>query len=681
MAGEAGLSRPPVRIEKPRPEVQVSPKTQEAAKKARGAAEAKLATIAQRGKVDRPDKVLAEIAGEKEPLARVGLSVDLSDAGKAKVEALRDESRVGTKQYGESLVNKHQKGKNTPAEHEDAQALAYTDLQQKIDAGVVDPSVIPTEVCLTLGVTPELGEIPQTYEGIADKVGQELRTFKEKGMMTEDELATVTREMTTFANLYGEAYGKGDVASAYELTRDNARKLVYQHMRDKQVFSGSDHGFRHIVDGNIRFADQMVASLREKGIVVSAKDQVILHQAMYDHDLGYTTGAAQAPKGFDASKDHPLVSARLIEDNKAYYVDKFGEDGYRAIFDSVLNHSYPRLEYQSDGQEVVHAGLIRGISSTVDSLGVTVETKTPEFFWNKDAMRTLLKIRLAQETMGGKVPEELMGQYRQELMVVADTEPDAVRRNGYRNAIGSFFNEVTAENTLGHYTGVVRSVQVEEVPSDGESHEEGHEGHEGEDKRFRVVVEMTPTEVYAALGNMFGDKLAAQSFVKAIKDLGLDASRLEAHARGVRQAKSRGESHDVLDVVSDQAHVRVGNNFLEDSTNPEVADTQKIQAIAEVFHEVEMLSARTEINGLLDAIAERGSEAIPEIQARFEREISDKTTESELGELNNLLINLSDQSLSGEKDVAGNGLTVSEVARGKLKTFQTAQEKAFLGIS
>lgn len=630
---------------------------------------------------------LRALAGEKELTGRVGLKVDISDAGKARVEALRDKDRVGKDQYGESLVNKHQKGKNTPAEHEEAQALAYKDLQQKIDAGVVDPSIIPTEVCLVLGVAPELGEIPQTYEGIVDKVGQELRTFKEAGMMTEDELATVTREMATFTNLYGEAYGKDDITKAYELTRDNARKLVYQHVRDKQVFSGSDHGFRHIVDGNIRFADQMVASLREKGIVVSAKDQVILHQAMYDHDLGYTTGAAQAPKGFDASKDHPLVSARLIEDNKAYYVDKYGEDGYQAIFDSVLNHSYPRLEYQSDGQETVHAGLIRGISSTVDSLGVTVETKTPEFFWNKDAMRTLLKIRLAQETMGGKVPEELMGKYRQELMVVADTEPDAIRRTGYRNAIGNFFNEVTAENTLGHYTGVVRTVSVEEVPAgEHDDHAEegghGHDDHEGEDKRFRVVVEMTPTEVYAALGNMFGDKLAAQSFVKAIKDLGLDYSQLEAHARNARQARSRGETVNDLDVVSEQAHVRVGSNLLDDASNPEVADAQKIQAIIGVFHEVEMLSVRTEINGLLDDVAERGAGAIPEIQARFERSISSKNTPaSEIQALNALLINLSDTSASGETDANGNALSVSQIARQRLKGFLTVQERAFIGVS
>jgi len=599
------------------------------------------------------------------------------------LSSLRDPNVVGKEKYGEGLVNKFQKGKNTPSEHEEAQTQAYKDLQQKIDAGLVDPAMIGTEMCLKLGVTPDLEGVPESFDGIAGKVNQEMQVFRENGQLTEEELVTLTKEVADFTDLYGKAYGKEDVAKAYELARDNARKLLYQHMVDKAVFSGSDHGFRHIVNGNIRFADQMVASLREKGVVVSAKDQVILHQVMIDHDLGYTSGAAQVPKGWEASKDHPLVSARYVEDNKGYYVDKFGEEGFEAIHDSVLNHSYPRLEYQSDGEERVHEGLIRGISSTVDSLGVTVETKTPEFFWNKDAMRTLLKIRLAQETMGGKVPDELMSRYKQELIGVAQQEQNLDRRAGYENSVRNFFDEFTAENTLGHYTGVVRKVEVEEVEGAGEEEAHGEHGHEGEDKRFRVLVEMTPTEVYAMLGNMFGDKLANQSFDKAIKGLGLDPSRLEEHARSIRGAKSRGETAEAFEAVSNEARIVVGNEFLEDQTlnqKLDILDAKKIQAITEVFHEVELLSIRTNINELLDQITERGTTALPEIQAQFEQLISTKTTANELRELNELFINLSDSSLTGEKDAEGSDITVSKAATKSLRGFVTQREKEFLGV-
>lgn len=531
------------------PKIEVKPLAAPAEKPI-GPQEAGMAGIAAgRENPDLAFRLLAGEGGVENP--HVPLRIDLSQEGRAKAVQLRDETRVGKDQYGEGLVNKHHKGKNTPSEHEEAQTQAYKDLQQKIDARLVDPAMIGTEICLKLEVNPNLEGIPGSYDGISGKVNQELQLFREKGQLTEEEFATITKEIAEFTDLYGKAYGKENTEKAYELVRDNARKLMYQHVVDKAVFSGSDHGLRHIVNGNTRFAEQMVKSLREKGVVVSAKDQVILHQVMIDHDLGYTTGAAQAPKAWEASKDHPLVSARYVEDNKGYYVDKFGEDGFQAIHGAVLNHSYPRLEYQSDGQEVVHEGLVRGISSTVDSLGVTVETKTPEFFWNKDVMRTLLKIRLASETMAGKVPQDLMGRYKQELMGVAAKEQNPDRRAGYENAVTNFFDEFTAENTLGHYTGVVRKVEVEEVESGGvdEGKEEGHDahGHEGEDKRFRVLVEMTPTEVYALLGNMFGDKLATQSFAKAVKDLGLDPKSFEQHARSLRGARARGGERKTLE--------------------------------------------------------------------------------------------------------------------------------------
>ncbi len=644
-------------------------------------------TLAKQTRGDSTDhgEVLQNLAESTGEIPFSSLRVDMSDASKARIAQLHDPSKVGKDQYGEGLVNKHHKGKNTLSEHEAAQAQAYQDLQQKIDAGLVDPSTIPTEMCLRLGVKPDLESVPPAYDAIAGRVNEEVRTFLEQGDLTQEEFAAISGEITEFTNLYGGAYGKENIPAAYELVRDNARKLVYQHMIDKTIFSGSDHGVRHIVNGNIRFAKQMMESLREKGVVVSLRDEVIIHQVMIDHDLGYTTGAAQAPKGFEASKDHPLVSARFIEGNKAYYINRFGEDGYRSIHDAVLNHSYPRLEYQSDGQEVAHNGLIRGISSTVDSLGVTVETKTPEFFWNKDAIRTLLKIRLAMETMNGEVPDTLMGRYRQELIGVAQQEQNPDRVAGYENAITNFFNEVTADNTLGHYTGVVRAVAVEEVPGHAEEGEaEVHDhGHGSEDKRFRVVVEMTPTEVYALLGNMFGDKLAAQSFVKVVKDLGLDHTQLEAHARAVRRTGKRGESAQTLDMTSDSAHVRVGSELLEDQSGGRLADIldgQKIQNIAEVFHEVELLSVRTEINELLDEMDSRGTETSPEIQARFEWSITGKTTADEARQLNDLLISLSDPSSAGQKDDGGADVTVSQMARQTLKGFLTAQERVFLGV-
>lgn len=635
--------------------------------------------------LEMPAKVqnLPPKAEEEEGNSSISLKTDFSPENRQRIAQLQNKEIVGIDQYGESSVNKFQEGMNTPEEHEKAQKLAYQAYQEKISKGLVDPGLIAAEMCLKLGFVPEIQSAPQTYEEIPQKVNGEIALFAEKAGLRPEEVEILTREVAEFTKLYSAAYGKENIIRAFELVRDNARKLMYQHMIDKTVFVGSDHGLRHIINGNIRFAKQMIESLRNNGVVVSAKDEIIIHQVMIDHDLGYTVGAALAPRGFNATADHPLAGAGFVEDNKDYYINRFGEEGYRAIFDSVLNHSYPRLEYQSNGQEVVHAGLIRGITSTVDSLGVTVETKTPEFFWNQDVMRVLLKIKLFIETSeDGKLTDDYRKKYKDELMAIA-AKGQNQNTAGYQNAIENFFNEFTVDNVLGQYTGVVRRVQVEQVPLEEEGNDHTNHGHEGEEKRFRVLVEMTPTGVFAALGNLFGDKAALRSFKKAIKDLGLPSSEIEAHVRASRKARIRGEKPPELEVVSKDARLLLGSELLEKMNLAQlvdILDAQKIQTIAGVFHEVEMLSTRIEINELLYEVGERGTEVIPEIQARFESSISSKMSAQEMRELNELFINLSDYSSTREKDSAGNDITVSQAARLRLKGFRTAKEKEFLGI-
>lgn len=655
--------------------------------------EALASTSPHEAKQTNPDasqKTVETPVGEELPEKKgyVSLDVDLSDSAKAQIQELRNPTKVGKDAYGDGLVNKNHKGKDTPEEHEAAQAKAYTELDQKIEGGVINPKAIASEICIKLGVEPGVEEVPATYEDIVPAVNLELARFLEQGNLNPQEFASIQNEVVQFTRLYGEAFGKESVPKTFELVRDNARKLTYQNAVDKDVFSGSDHGTRHIIDGNTKFATQMVASLRENGVVVSAKDEVIIHQIMIDHDLGYTTGAAQSPEAWEGSKDHPLVSAKFIEENKAYYVDKFGEDGYAAVHDSVLNHSYPRMEYQSDGTDALHPDLVRGITSTVDGLGVTVETKTPEFFWNPDAIKTLLKIRLAMETgESGKVSPEQMTKYKQELQGIASREPNPVRAAGYKNAVDNFFNEVTADNTLGHFTGVVRNVRVEVAPKDTVSditQEHAHSDDEAEHseighEKLRLVVELTPTEVYAMLGNMFGDKLSNQSFAKAMKDLGIDTSQLQKHGRELIN-KINGSSTKSSRFVSETRNARVilGDTFLEDEDTPEA---KRINEIAKVFRTTEALSIRTEINTVLDnAELMSTTEGQNEVTDKFVRGITEKTTSDELLTLKGLILSLSDNSPSGEKDSQGNDITISQKARQALKGFLTQKERDFLGV-
>jgi hypothetical protein len=594
---------------------------------------------------------------------------------------------TGEERYGVGLVNEYHRNAKTRDAHEMAQEAAYRAFQGKIDRGVVDPSAMTQEMCKKLGVTNEIGRVPSNYDSIIAEVNADVRRFSEAQHLSEEETVSIEREVYTFTKIYGEAYGTENVAKAYVVARDNARKLTYQAAMDKYVLSGSDHGTRHIIDGNIKFAMQLVKSLREHGVAVSAKDQVILHQVMIDHDLGYTTGAAQAEGGYDASRDHPLGSARFVEDNKAYYLDKFGEEGYQAIFSSVLNHSYPLLEYQSQSSTDVNPKLIEGVASSVDSLGITVETKTPEIFWSADAMKILLKVQLAaQTTMEGPVDPSLMAQYKGELLDIANKEKNEQRREAYKNAITSFFNEYKASNTLGHYTGVVTSVSAEPATHGAQSeitqdhgHDHGDDDHSDlGDKRLRLVVQIMPTEIYALLGNMFGDRFANSSFAKAMGDLGLDTDQLTGYGQRLKAAKQNGEEMpDKLDVTHEAARVTVGTNFLEDLPANEligIVGAEKIKDIAKAFQEVYELSIRAEINQLLDQINTASSNEIPQlvdsVRDLFVDSITGKVNELELRTLSSMLDKLK-EPFGGIRDE-----TITN-----LRYFRTDKESKFLGIT
>lgn len=559
-----------------------------------------------------PDGIKPEDLRDKEKVDPAKYDTDLiADLDGSGVQKTDEQGRPKFKKVG--LVNKNQEGVRGVANQEKAQAIAYGELSQKIEAGLVRPDLIGAEMVDRLGVGPGLENAPEKYEGITPVIASEIDALVsreaheisasgEKGLITHEERDLIIAEVEEFAALYGKAYGTGDVRKAFEVCRDNARKLAYQVIRDKEVFSGSDHGTRHILEGNLKFAKQMIPDLRKNGINVSAVDEVLIHQVIIDHDLGYTEGVAQAGtayglKGFEASKDHPLFSAKFIEANKGYYVDKFGESGYGAIIVSVLNHSYPRLEYESAPDDGVHKQLIRSITSTVDSLGVTVETKTPAFFWNPDALRTLLKIRVAMEaSSSGKVDPALMQDYKEELITIASRETIPQRRDGYINAITNFFNEFTAETTLGHFTGVVRRVSVDKAPA-----EPGSEG------KLRVTIQMTPSEVFALLGDMFGDKDAIKSFAKAMGDLGISKDGLEKYVREFR--KNRRNKKDTENFIktregsqTDIMAVIEGMTLEEQCKLGQAEDVKEsgyIGDIASLFAEVDSILVRSELRQLL----------------------------------------------------------------------------------
>lgn len=657
-------------------------------------------------KTDQVAGVEKSTVDESEPdVSNAQIKVDQSEVNLAKIKAL---SEVGPEKYGLSLVeiNHNSLPDGDAAAHEAAQAIAYNEaLPQMIEAGLVDPSQIGTEIVTTLGVSAEVDlrlktthediethEQTITYEEIATHeqiptlVSQELDDIVLRKLITQEEADVIMQEVETFSALYHEAYPDATVAQAFELVRNNARTLAYQTNRDKAVFSGSDHGIKHILQGNMKFADQMIEDLIKLGVPVTPKDKILIRQTIIDHDCGYTCGCARAVTpsqeadgtetknpGFKASKDHPLFSAKFVEANKDYYVRMFGEEGYDVIQTSILNHSYPtELPQQLDPASTIHKDLVRSISSTVDSLGVTAETKTPVFFTKPEAVRVLLKVKLAMETVGeekdGKViiPKDLMKGFKEELTLIAGTEGNVTRRADFISAIDNFFSEFTADTTLGHFTGVVDGVRVVRTPNpDGTPNPTG---------RLTTQIDMHMSQIHALLGNMFGGKIEKQAFDKAMKDFGMTQANRDRLGAVLAESRASGQP------VTPDRLTFVGPNGATFVVSPELADYAMIEfaEIQMVMSEVNVISIRSEINRAIAESEGKGVEEMGRVLHKFQATISEKTTAAEVVELSALVEKLADTSPSGDIDGEGQPITVAQKAKTELKRFLSQREKEFL---
>lgn len=371
------------------------------------------------------------------------------------------------------------------------------------------------------------------------------------------------------------------------------------------MFTGSDHGVYHILEGNMNFANKMIDSL---GDGITSKDKVLIHQIITDHDIGYTLGIASAKESFNAQKDHPLFSARYIEENQDYYRQKFGEDGCEAIFEGIINHSNVKSEYPSKDQiREINPDTIRSITSTVDALGVTAETKCPEFFRGPKAIEILQKVKLYADTHKGEISSGVLESYKDQLRKVADKEPSERRKEEFYEAVEKHFNLYKAETTLGQFTGVIKDIKLIE-------------------KKGKVIpeIKIDISRIQALLGNLFGEKISINAFVKAMEDFGVPKEKIEDIGKTIRQVKKSKTKKEKENL---KKKLKFEGNKAIFEFSPEFNETSpEIERVMEKF---EKLSIRGEIRELAQRIKSpdaRTSENIGSLLNEFNTAISEKTT-------------------------------------------------------
>ena len=422
-----------------------------------------------------------------------------------------------------------------------AQYKAYGDLRKyapnEMWTGIDD------RMTAKLGIRPDA---PGAQINI-DTINDEVQGFMDAGLINYDDKAAIMDEIVKFSALYKEAFPNASDKDAFTLARDNARRIAYQASRDKEMFTGSDHGTKHILLGNMKLADDMIASLQANKVPVSAMDKVLIHQALIDHDLGYTTD--EAGMSFNASKDHPLVSAAYV-DSKGSYYDKYYPGKSQLLFETVLMHSYPRSDFESKKADV-HVGTINSVVSTVDALGVAANNKSPLFFSEPDVVMTLGRLQTAFAT--GKADDAFVAKTRDELRTLLSHKHEIPRqmREGIETAIENNMTKVTGMFLLPQYGAKVNGIAVER----------------GADRKLKPTVQLGVTKEHQALVGAFGPKLAFKNLGKALEDF--QASDKKVKQLEVLYSKPYAE----LDKV--QANIETPlakfNLKFEDSKEPHLA--------------------------------------------------------------------------------------------------------------
>jgi len=501
------------------------------------------------------------------------------------------------------------------------QEFAYEEYGEKKRDGVtLGAEGIAADMFTELDLEGKEERTVESLEQAAEAVRAELQEYVEKGYLNAKEMQLIMETTAKFGAAYTRAFqgkrfrggaerSEAEVMQhAYEAMRDNARKIAFQTKLDKRVFSGSDHGTRHICEGCTHFSEQLMGSLKGlEGVDFKDQDEVLIRQVVIDHDIGYTTDAAQAKGGFEASKDHPCAGCDFVESNKDYYVDKYGEEGYEIIRDVVLNHSYSQSEYggsrpvAGEDELTYNRDLIRSVVSTVDAMGATAETKAMDMFRYPETIEVLQNVKLYTETHGGVVEPEVLDLFKMDLNTVVDTllaggKISSERAAGYRSAIENQFSPHTVEITLGQFTGVVREMKLTRRA----------------DGTVAPEIRLEVSRLAALVGDNFGDEMALKGFVKAMQDFGLSRTELQNMAGLVRQLQSetdpvlREALQQQLTYASERATFVISEQ--ETAGVPDERE-QELAAITERFEIFERETIRTELRQQFDRVRAVAPEA------------------------------------------------------------------------
>lgn len=429
------------------------------------------------------------------------------------------------------------------------------DLPAKIAGGAYNPAIIKAEIAseLLVGVIDPIPLGMRTTTDVKEEIRIELkRILSVPGIgLTKEQARFIRHDANHLLDLYVKAYPDKSVEQQYVLARDVVRAVVYQEMHDKSSFTGSDHGAKH-VHHNTKNADGLHEHMHHGDY--NAKDQFLEHLVHAYHDMGYTVGLGAT--NFDCCKDHPFIGAKMIEENKDYFVKLLDNESYEVLQDSILCHAIAVFDMTPDAVEAngIHRNLVRAVTSISDACAVTYDRKTQEFWEQPGALISLSRLKLfltqypayksilshpniiTDEWAGldpnssmDKMAHDIFQGTKARLLHLADTyelAPD--RASLFKQAIHSQFNAFTANTTLGQYGAVLTGVEAIE-----------NEDMALGDPKYIPQFNMAPSVIYGVLSDLFGQDQAIEAFKKLVEEAGGDLKDIQSDIQ--QMAKALGQ--------------------------------------------------------------------------------------------------------------------------------------------
>lgn len=481
------------------------------------------------------------------------------------------------------------------------------ELPKRIQEGYYNPAVIPLEIDRILGPKIKIPRTKFTDASLRETLKDEVDRYAKH--LTDHQLNYIKCDVTETISLYLRAYPNKTHRNAFVLGRDLIRLAVYQEIFDKASFTGSDHGSKHI-HHNIENAESLHKNMQPHADY-SDKDRFIEHLIHFYHDIGYTVGLAG--KSFSCCKDHPLIGAKMIEENREYFEHYLDQESANVLWNGVLLHAVAIPDLSPDKTKIagMYPNMIRAVVSISDACAVTYDRKTQEFWEQPSTLIALIRLRLFLT----KYPEYIskLAQSGQEewfqldknnpmdvlahdvfqntkhilLKAVEKFDISPEKKELFRQAILQQFNSFTTSTTLGQYGGVLTGISVVENSA----------YNKGEPKFFPQF-DMSPSIVYGTLHDLFGEDLAQASFKKLVDEFSGDLGALAKEINAVAKQASLKAN------VPGQA-VKTGNAFFKIHSNENChRNVKHFTMMQTTLHQV-MTKIQSIYNGKLVPLSEK----------------------------------------------------------------------------